>query len=351
MEAIGFVLPKSVGCRIPSGFLIVSLLFALTLAPLFHSSPARAQGTAQASELATDPAPELAPELAFGPATELATEPAPELAFEAGVSLPVPACKDANYPNPEGRTIVMLGDSLTAGGKWDELDPKAKIINQGVSGDGYRHILARLDETISEKPDVVFLQVGINDFGRVPRIDDIAAGHRKIWDRLREALPGVRLVICSLIPLNERMLRRTTGYNSKVRELNEILAEMAAKENLEFVDLYGPIAGPDRGLPRNLTFDGIHLTNNGHRIWFDELKAFMDRTTPLPASSDRADTSPSLGCSATQEAAALAETEPALGPAPESVQPASPEAVTETEPEALSEAIQGPASTEEGSDS
>ncbi|MDR1677616.1 MAG: GDSL-type esterase/lipase family protein [Deltaproteobacteria bacterium] len=185
------------------------------------------------------------------------------------------------------RTIVMLGDSLTQGGVWDSLDPEAKVLNHGISGDGVAQILKRLDQTIAAAPDIVFLQVGINDFSHIRNISEIVEGHKDIWARLKVALPEVRIIICSLIPVNEVKLRVKIDMNSFIRQTNELLAASAAEANLEFIDLYAPLAGPDQALPVPFTFDGLHLTNQGQQLWLAELRKFLKDHKSRAFSADR----------------------------------------------------------------
>lgn len=78
---------------------------------------------------------------------------------------------------PTAHTIVMLGDSLTAGyGLAEDAAPPAqiesrlharghnvRIDNAGVSGDTSTGGLARLDWTLSENPDGLILELGSND--------------------------------------------------------------------------------------------------------------------------------------------------------------------------------------------
>ena len=83
-----------------------------------------------------------------------------------------------NYPTRDG-PIVAFGDSLVRGvgstsgndfvsllsGKIDE-----QIINLGVSGDTTRDGLGRLEEVISNRPRIVILLLGGNDYlKRIPR--------------------------------------------------------------------------------------------------------------------------------------------------------------------------------------
>jgi acyl-CoA thioesterase-1 len=75
------------------------------------------------------------------------------------------------------RTVVAFGDSLSAGFGVDatqsfpahlqrELDARGlawRVINEGISGDTTTGGLARLDVVLSNKPDVVILELGGND--------------------------------------------------------------------------------------------------------------------------------------------------------------------------------------------
>ncbi len=76
-----------------------------------------------------------------------------------------------------GRTIVALGDSLTAGYGLPRKDAftarlgaalaaagvKARVVNAGVSGDTSAGGLARIDWLLAEKPDLVIVELGAND--------------------------------------------------------------------------------------------------------------------------------------------------------------------------------------------
>jgi hypothetical protein len=59
--------------------------------------------------------------------------------------------------------VVMLGDSLTELGEWQEMFPEVKIANRGISSDMTSGILERLDEVMEARPRKVFLMAGIND--------------------------------------------------------------------------------------------------------------------------------------------------------------------------------------------
>src|SRR5829696_483482 len=68
------------------------------------------------------------------------------------------------YENTPGTAeIVMLGDSLTDWGNWNELLPGLSLINRGIAGDTSAGVITRLGEIIQRKPNVVALMIGVND--------------------------------------------------------------------------------------------------------------------------------------------------------------------------------------------
>lgn len=78
------------------------------------------------------------------------------------------------------KKVLFLGDSLTQAGaepggyielmkdelKKRGLDQKYELLGKGVGGNKMRDLLARLEkDVISEKPDLVYPMIGINDVG------------------------------------------------------------------------------------------------------------------------------------------------------------------------------------------
>lgn len=164
--------------------------------------------------------------------------------------------------------VVMLGDSHMAIGKWESLSAKAEFINHGVSGEGFRNILERLDQTISLEPDIIFLEVGVNDLGDFRDPKDIVDGHKLIWKKIKLALPQTKIVVCSLLPMNELIYGiDLTGINAKIRLTNKMLLDAAKIARIDFIDLYGPLADSDQQLRPEWTKDGLHLRTEGYDVW------------------------------------------------------------------------------------
>jgi lysophospholipase L1-like esterase len=79
------------------------------------------------------------------------------------------------------KVIVLLGDSLFAyRDQWGALDPEADIINLGRGGDNSVGTLRRAKTACGHKPDVVFLQAGINDLLQGIPTEDLVDRHLTI---------------------------------------------------------------------------------------------------------------------------------------------------------------------------
>jgi lysophospholipase L1-like esterase len=163
--------------------------------------------------------------------------------------------------------IAFLGDSLTEYGRWPEAYPDIRVRNFGIAGDTTVGVLHRVSQVIGASPAAVFLLIGTNDveFGRSP--EAIAANVGEILDRLAAGLPGARLYVEGLLP-------RQPEFDAKVRAVNALLKDAAAKRGLVFIDLYLRFVAEGRLDPR-LTPDDIHLSGDGYLIWQDAIKDYV----------------------------------------------------------------------------
>src|SRR5258705_2527497 len=112
------------------------------------------------------------------------------LLFALIVALPAEAAAKSSGPF----TVVAFGDSLTSGHRLPQkdaypavLEKKVKtaglpfsVINQGVSGDTTAGALRRLDRALEEKPQILIVELGVNDGLRGVPIPQIKANLAKI---------------------------------------------------------------------------------------------------------------------------------------------------------------------------
>ncbi len=169
--------------------------------------------------------------------------------------------------------VVMLGDSLTAGFNWAAAFPGAEVVNLGHSGDTTRAILERLDAVEARQPEMIFLQAGINDLGRMEKRKIILQNHLKIWDELRRSLPAAKLRVVSLLPVAGE---RFTGWNQAVRDLNHRLSREADSRGIPFIDLYPALSDHQGRLRAEFTTDGLHLKGAAYDLWAAALAPYIN---------------------------------------------------------------------------
>ncbi|RMD71078.1 MAG: hypothetical protein D6818_08260, partial [Bacteroidetes bacterium] len=136
----------------------------------------------------------------------------------------------------DSATIVMLGNSLTRQGEWAELLQNPKVRNRGINGDHIGGVLDRLDEVVEQQPEWLFLMIGINDL-LFHEPDFVIKQYEVLLQRLTEALPHTRIVVQSLLPVNNEV--RPLGIsNEDIRTVNAALRELAPRYGCRFLDLY-----------------------------------------------------------------------------------------------------------------
>lgn len=170
--------------------------------------------------------------------------------------------------------IVFLGNSITERGDWSELVPGKRVANRGIGGDNSFGVLGRLDDLVAQHPSQVFLMIGINDLGRGLPIEVIVNNYRRILDRLQAGLPGARIYLQSVLPLNETLLKYDylKGKNVKVQQLNGEVKMLADEYGFTFVNLHEVMADAQGELKKEYTMDGIHLKTEAYLAWVDYLK-------------------------------------------------------------------------------
>lgn len=176
-------------------------------------------------------------------------------------------------PVPAQRTVVFLGDSLTAGyglaraesfPSLVEARIRAagldwKVVNAGVSGDTSAGARARLDYVYRQHPDLIFLCIGSNDGMRGLPVAELERNLRAILDRARAA--RTRVVLAgAMLPEN---------YGDDYREAFQRLFPRLAKEyGTGFLPFLLEGVAMD---PRLNQDDGIHPNAAGERLVADHV--------------------------------------------------------------------------------
>ena len=165
-------------------------------------------------------------------------------------------------------TTMMLGDSITDEGLWDELLNNDTIQNRGISGDTTDGVLERLNP-MGKNIEKVFIMIGVNDIMRGKSVDEIYSNYLKIIQFFKEK--KIKIHIQSTLYIGES---RKADFNPKVEELNKRLEKYASENKITFINL-NPIFAPNKVLKKEFTFDDLHLNGSAYKLWSQEIKLFL----------------------------------------------------------------------------
>lgn len=171
---------------------------------------------------------------------------------------------------PSPRSVVMLGDSITEGGLWNEWFPGLPIVNRGISGDTIDGLEARLGAALIE-PSVVAVLIGTNDvapLGSVADPEAVAEAFEQLLGHVLQQSPNARVIVQSVMP-------RTPDLVSVLTELNTCYRASAERHGATYLDLWPSLAGNRGELRREFTRDGLHLTGVGYRTWVETLRPVL----------------------------------------------------------------------------
>jgi acyl-CoA thioesterase I len=175
----------------------------------------------------------------------------------------------------EMKTIVCLGDSLTAGyglenpaaeaypallqDKIDARDLAYTVINAGLSGDTTAGGLRRIDWLMRQPIDILILALGGNDGLRGIAPEVTAGNLAAIIDRFRARYPEARVILAGMqMPAN-----LGADYT---RRYQSIFPQVALEKNSELIPFLLEGVGGDPALNQA---DLIHPTAAGQRLMAD----------------------------------------------------------------------------------
>ena len=213
-----------------------------------------------------------------GPSDSAAPQASDEAAASAAASassIPSPAAAPAaRRAFGRGSRVVFLGDSYTSGWNgagigahgWPRIVASARgwrAVNLAVPGTGFmdpgwtgQPVDSRVGRAIDDRPDVVVLAAGHNDFNW-GRSATAAAADRVIM-RIHRSLPHALLVVIGPIWQNGRPPAASVA-------LRDHLRRTAAAVDAVFIDPIAErwFAGSRHAL---ISADGIHPSDSGHRF-------------------------------------------------------------------------------------
>jgi len=168
--------------------------------------------------------------------------------------------------------VVFLGDSITAGGLWNELLPGVNVVNRGIGGNTTGDVLGRMEQIYMLKPEKLFIMIGVNDLKRQLGPNVAASNYIKIFDSIDKNLPGTEVFIQSVLPVNDSW----KIDNTHIPALNIKLKEHAVQRGYTYIDLHTVFSDSDGQLAQNLSNDGIHLLGAGYNLWRKNIVTYVN---------------------------------------------------------------------------
>ncbi len=188
--------------------------------------------------------------------------------------------KEETQPKQDRKLILFFGNSLSAGygieqedafpglvaQRVDSLGLDYRVINGGLSGETTASGLNRLDWFLEEEPDIFILELGGNDGLRGIEISETKKNLIAMIQLVKDKYSDTEIILAGMqIPPN-----MGNEYTSQFRQM---YPEVAEEENVTLIPfLLEGVAGiPDLNLP-----DGIHPTEEGHKIVFRNVWEYLE---------------------------------------------------------------------------
>jgi lysophospholipase L1-like esterase len=180
---------------------------------------------------------------------------------------------DSQNP-PRKNAVLFVGSSSIR--MWDtkKYFPDIVTINRGFGGSYINDLVYYADKiVIPYHPSMIVFYAGDNDIidYKTPRqvVDDF----NNFVVLVHKNLPETRILYISIKPSIQRW-----HLWAKMKETNEMIKQYAkTANNVEFLDISEPMLGED-GRPKPVYFqaDGLHLSEEGYRLWSSLLGSLIE---------------------------------------------------------------------------
>jgi len=175
-------------------------------------------------------------------------------------------------PGPD--PVLFLGSSTIR--LWYDVAgefPDEEVILRGFGGSRTIHALHYFDRIVKPyNPSVIVYFFGNNDINRGTQPHEIVENVALFIERVREELPGTRVLVVSPKPSFSRI-----GTLPEVRETNRLLRDMTGRyPEATFVDVYSSMVDAE-GEPLDSLFssDGTHMNKAGYALWAEKIRPLL----------------------------------------------------------------------------
>lgn len=173
--------------------------------------------------------------------------------------------------------VVFLGDSITDGWRLAESFPGKPYVNRGISGQTTSQMLVRMfPDVINLKPATLVVLAGTNDIARNtgPQTLEMIGQNLQAITELAQ-LHGIKVVLCSLLPVSDYTPRKQTERRppADILKLNAWIKEYAARANAVYADYYSASVDEKGFLKEGTSNDGLHPNAKGYQLMVPVVEA------------------------------------------------------------------------------
>ncbi len=171
--------------------------------------------------------------------------------------------------------LVFFGDSRAASWSSPEI-AGYEFINRGIGSQTSVQTLQRFDQHVqSLKPDIILVQVGINDLKTIPLfpwkkeliITNTKVNIQKIVEKSKAL--GAVVIISTIFPVGEIPLERklfwSDDVSQAVEQVNNYMTTLATEQVIVF-DAFSILADEQGVLQPEYTKDELHLNSQGYAV-------------------------------------------------------------------------------------
>lgn len=155
--------------------------------------------------------------------------------------------------------------------------------NQCITVDGAK--VTAMDALGKQQWAKVYLMLGVNELGYSTKT--FQDTYTKVVEQIKELQPGAAIYLQTLIPINEPIAYKNGTNrainNEKLKEFNQVIAEIAQAEGVCLVDVDVPFWSEEGCLAAENTGDGVHLTRSGYQAWYAYLRTHTGNGGSAPS--------------------------------------------------------------------
>lgn len=189
--------------------------------------------------------------------------------------------------------VLWVGDSITEYWQdigldvWNQEYASMKCKNLGISGDTTQDVLRRLSTSNLDGLDakVTVVLIGTNNLSvGVDSDEQIASQTQKIVQFILSKDPNTQVIVMGIFP---RHWSPEDPIRARVTSVNKHLAKLDNGSNIHFLDIGNELVEPSGEISADVMSDALHLTENGYRIWADNLNPLMKKLLQAPSQSPK----------------------------------------------------------------